>query len=95
MSEPSPTPWKIDNGYAIQDANGLDLAEINGWDTDSERDDANAALIVRAVNAHAELLAAATEICLAADAVTAMAGHEPDTIRALRAAVIKAKSETP
>ena len=61
---PSGTPWilnknnQFNNGYCIETENGRVLAEINRTD---ETDEANASLIVRAVNAHDALVEACKE----------------------------------
>ena len=57
----TPTPWKthIANDVLIVDVNGVDVAEICGeYDVDYEAMSDNAALIVRAVNSHDDLVKA-------------------------------------
>jgi hypothetical protein len=53
-----PVPWKNKNGYIV-DAEGVLVARVKGRDTDYDRREMNAdaELIVRAVNNHARLLA--------------------------------------
>lgn len=53
----SPLPWKAEV-REIYDSNGTNLTMISGWTKPASEDTANAALIVRAVNSHAQLVAA-------------------------------------
>jgi len=59
MAEHTPTPWKVVEihnqylGVAEVDENGFGVFTMN---FECERDKANAALIVRSVNCHAELV---------------------------------------
>jgi hypothetical protein len=89
MSESSPLPWKADNGY-IQDADDRDILT---WCLGRLEVDANIALIVRAVNCHAELLVA-LKAC--SDSIEIFGCEDEDiingpTLRSARAAIAKAE----
>jgi hypothetical protein len=81
MSPPLPLPWDIDQFHDFRDANG---SRVNVY--------SHAALIVRAVNSHADLLAAlkamvdrwepdrgGTDRCMWEEAVSAIAKAEGTT----------------
>lgn len=57
----SPLPWKVST-REIYDANGVRMALISGQTKPVSEDAANAALIVRAVNSNAEMVAALQKI---------------------------------
>lgn len=59
----SPLPWKIDHNMV--GIGGVKVAGVEGVANCGIQGDANAALIVRAVNAHAELVAALEGITIA------------------------------
>jgi hypothetical protein len=69
MSEHTPTPWRIFTnpdgtklvGIGGQDGEGILDAGFGVWAWDDPQGMANAALIVRAVNAHAQLIADVAE----------------------------------
>jgi hypothetical protein len=57
----SPTPWRIDgtnNELWINDADGYPVCMVSASDIIIQRDRIDASLIVRAVNSHADMLAA-------------------------------------
>ena len=58
MIEPSPRPWYRDHIYYITDPNRRDVANTYFSYHQHDVDEANARLIVRAVNAYDSLLAA-------------------------------------
>jgi hypothetical protein len=60
-TQPTPRPWKLAQGdYAATDKTENETIFVTGaeYSYKSEKDRANAALIVRAVNCHDELVAA-------------------------------------
>lgn len=56
-----PLPWRVKRGYEIIADDASFVAEICGSHTTEDEDAVHAALIVRAVNSHAELVAALDE----------------------------------
>jgi hypothetical protein len=60
-TEPTPRPWHVEGG-AVYAEDGRFLADCDSFHVDDDVVDANAALIVRAVNAHEELLALGDEL---------------------------------
>ena len=57
----TPTPWKVNEKYnTITDSDGCGIAQENGINNSQEWE-ANAKLIVKAVNCHEELLEALIE----------------------------------
>lgn len=74
----TPTPWEIRDvpsreRFKITDSTGYTIAEMPSYPI-IEKEEANAAYIVRAVNAH-EALLEALEQCLTLDGATAERSH--------------------
>ena len=98
MADHSPVPWYLERDMDEEDAPLLlspvpdfpTVAKIRGRGG-PERDMANALFIVRACNAHDELLAALEAFV----AITNLHGLLPATLAQARAAIAKAKGEMP
>lgn len=88
MPDISPLPWKVDpeDGDTILDANGGFVSRICK-EIGHRHDRANARYIVRAVNSHARLLAAARWALVALDAN----GIDNTAVADLRAAIASAE----
>lgn len=95
----SPLPWKCTRECIIDNANAP-VAECDALALSQRMDEANAAFIVRAVNAHDELIAALERIAAFDDVMAsnhlAQTGSyaqfdEPASVEIARAALAKAK----
>ena len=102
MSEHSPLPWRIyalenSNALHIDDAGGQDIVTAWGWGEPEDAMRANAAFIVRAVNCHADLLAAlkSTLDWLSSFSMppAATIAEKQDHMAILEAAIAKAEAE--
>ena len=72
----TPTPWAAD-GDELRDATGQHIAHAIGKDGATWAEQvANAALIVRAVNAHADLIAALLEMASMSESCECICGPE-------------------
>jgi len=89
VAKHTPTPWKateIDGGIQVQKDHLKDVTGIFRGDEGK----ANGRFIVRAVNAHAELLEALKALV---DCVADGKGKEQDALVVARAAIAKAKEQ--
>lgn len=91
MSEHTPPPWRTrtePNTHEVEarDAGGVWVLRASAWGRTVDERDANARLIARAVNAHADLLAACESVC----GVFEGQGDVPIYVREARAAIAKA-----
>lgn len=67
MTAPSPRPWRLRMYRIVHDDNEDDLFAVCGHDVSRDTDRANAAHIVRCVNAHEQLVEYLTGMCDLAD----------------------------
>ena len=95
MSKHAPLPWYMTgpNDTMIWSADGEQVARaIGDYKTEWERMEANADLIVRVVNSHADLLEALDNLLKVIDGE---GGTKPNAREMARAAIAKATGETP
>ena len=104
MTEPTPRPWKFNGGSKVtgwHDGREITVASASLSFLSSAEMDANARLIVRAVNSHDELVAAGGKVLAFLDGVIDTAsrygGSVPvfEGIADLRTAIAKAKGGAP
>ncbi len=90
MTAPATTrPWRVEDGASILGADDYIIADL-GMASETSRDVPNAALIVRAVNAFDDLVAAADAL-LAKELERHGLGCWTNELEALRAALAKAR----